>query len=40
MIQSVNKYPISAIFGIDEKVQYVIPKFQREYTWKKDDWEN
>lgn len=40
MIQTVNKYPISTIFGIDEKVQYVIPKFQREYTWRKEDWEN
>lgn len=40
MIQTVNKYPISAIFGIDEKVQYSIPKFQREYTWRKEDWEN
>ena len=40
MIQTVNKYPISTIFGIDEKVQYIIPKFQREYTWRKEDWEN
>jgi len=40
MIQSVNKFPVSALFGIDEKVQYLIPKFQREYTWKKEDWEN
>jgi len=40
MIQSTNKYQISDIFGIDNKVKYVIPKFQREYIWTKDEWEN
>jgi len=40
MIQSTNKYQISEIFGIDNKVKYVIPKFQREYIWTKDEWEN
>jgi uncharacterized protein with ParB-like and HNH nuclease domain len=40
MIQSTNKYQISGIFDTEVKVRYIIPKFQREYTWKRDDWEN
>ena len=40
MIQSTNKYQISEIFNPESKVQYVIPKFQREYTWKRENWEN
>jgi uncharacterized protein with ParB-like and HNH nuclease domain len=40
MIQSTNKYQISGIFDIEARVKYIIPKFQREYTWRKDDWEN
>ena len=39
MINSANQYPISEIFGIDTKLKYVIPKFQREYIWGRDDWE-
>jgi uncharacterized protein with ParB-like and HNH nuclease domain len=40
MIQSANKYLISDIFGIDSKVKFVIPKYQREYVWRKEDWDN
>jgi len=40
MIQSTNKYQISGIFDTEGKVKYVIPKFQREYTWKRENWEN
>jgi uncharacterized protein with ParB-like and HNH nuclease domain len=40
MIQSTNQYRISEIFNTESKVQYVIPKFQREYTWKRENWEN
>jgi uncharacterized protein with ParB-like and HNH nuclease domain len=40
MIKSANQYPTSAIFGIEDKIKYVIPKFQREYVWRKIDWDN
>ena len=40
MIQSASQYQISDIFSIDTKVKYVIPKFQREYIWGKEQWEN
>lgn len=39
MIQSAHQHPISSIFGIDT-VKYVIPKFQREYVWRREHWEN
>lgn len=39
MIQSASKYPVSDIFNIDTQVKYVIPKYQREYIWSKDNWE-
>ncbi|MDD5473756.1 MAG: DUF262 domain-containing HNH endonuclease family protein [Candidatus Methanoperedens sp.] len=39
MIQSAYQHPISNIFGIDT-VKYVIPRFQREYVWRREHWEN
>lgn len=39
MIQSANKYPISNVFSIDTNVKYTIPKYQREYIWKRENWE-
>ncbi len=39
IIQSVDSYPVSQIFDIDVNVVYAIPRYQREYTWKKDQWE-
>lgn len=39
MINNANKYTIADIFMVDSQVKYVIPKFQREYTWNKDNWE-
>ena len=39
MIQSVNNYPVSQLFDIDTSVIYTIPKYQREYTWNKAEWE-
>ena len=40
MIKSANQYTISDMFGVETKIKYVIPKFQREYVWKKVDWDN
>jgi uncharacterized protein with ParB-like and HNH nuclease domain len=40
MIQSAEIYQISNIFDIDTKVKYEVPKYQREYIWGKEQWEN
>ncbi|MBR2228198.1 MAG: DUF262 domain-containing protein [Bacteroidales bacterium] len=39
MIQNVNKYPIDEIIKKDASFHYVIPKYQREYTWSYKEWE-
>ena len=39
MINNANKYLLSEIFAPDNKTKYIIPKFQREYIWNKDNWE-
>lgn len=39
MIRSVNNYPVSQLFDIDANVVYAIPRYQREYTWSKTQWE-
>jgi len=36
MIKSVNNYPVSQLFDIEAGVVYVIPRYQREYTWDED----
>ena len=40
MIKSVNNYPVSQLFDIDAGVVYAVPRYQREYTWTKAQWEN
>lgn len=40
MITSVFNYPISQLFDIEAKVVYVVPRYQREYTWRKSQWES
>ena len=40
MIQSADSYQISDILSIDKDVQYIVPKYQREYAWKKQNWED
>lgn len=39
MINSANKYTVSDIFPVDKDIRYIIPKFQRQYIWKKENWE-
>ncbi len=39
MINNANKYTISDIFSAESFIKYVIPKFQREYSWNKENWE-
>lgn len=40
MIKSAQNYPISSILDTEVKVRYVVPKYQREYVWKKVHWED
>ncbi|MGS2724908.1 DUF262 domain-containing protein [Porticoccus sp. GXU_MW_L64] len=40
MIKSVNDYPVSALLNGDNSVIYHIPRYQREYSWGKSQWEN
>lgn len=40
MIKSVNNYSVSQLFAIDSSVVYAVPRYQREYTWVKTQWEN
>jgi uncharacterized protein with ParB-like and HNH nuclease domain len=39
MIKSVNNYPVSQLFDTVADVVYAIPRYQREYTWSKSQWE-
>lgn len=39
MIDSVNACPVSLLLGVDNKIVYRIPPYQREYTWSKVHWE-
>ncbi len=39
MIQSATNYPVSQLFDVESKHVYVIPRYQREYTWGKSHWE-
>ena len=38
MIQSVNHYQIDDLFKKDSTLCYLIPKYQREYTWGQSQW--
>lgn len=39
MIKSVFNYPISSLLDIESNIVYSIPRYQREYTWGKFQWE-
>lgn len=39
MINSAKDYPISQIFDIETKIVYKIPRYQREYSWGRTQWE-
>src|SRR3989338_3354842 len=40
MIQSAKDIPIHELFSPESAIKYVIPKYQREYTWKKENWDD
>lgn len=39
MIKSVYNYPISTLFDIETQLIYTIPRYQREYTWSRAQWD-
>jgi len=39
MISDVKNFPISTLFDLESKVVYNIPRYQREYTWSRFNWE-
>lgn len=39
MIEKAENYPISTLLSVDANVAYAIPRYQREYTWGKAQWE-
>ncbi len=40
MINSAENYPLSVLFNPDDSLVYSIPKYQREYKWRKENWES
>lgn len=40
MIKSAQNYPISSILDTETKMRFVVPKYQREYIWRKTHWED
>ncbi len=40
MIKHVSNYPVSQLFDTNSQVVYTIPRYQREYTWGKNQWEH
>jgi len=39
MIKSVYNYPVSTLLDIESRVIYAIPRYQREYTWSRAQWD-
>ena len=39
MIQDVKNRPISEVLSIDKELMYIIPKYQRAYTWGQSHWD-
>lgn len=39
MIDSAQDYSISTILNIEANLKYVVPRYQRAYVWKRDNWE-
>lgn len=39
MIKSVYNYPVSTLLDIESGVVYAIPRYQREYTWSRGQWD-
>ncbi|MEM0134630.1 MAG: DUF262 domain-containing HNH endonuclease family protein [Thermoplasmatales archaeon] len=39
MIKSAHEYSVHSLFDPETKIKYVVPKYQREYNWKRINWE-
>ncbi len=39
MIKSADNYPVSTLLDIESTVVYTIPRYQREYTWSRVQWD-
>jgi len=39
MIQSADKFVVSDILSVDKDVKFSIPKYQREYAWRRNNWD-
>ena len=40
MIKSVHEYSMHQLFDPETKVKYYVPRYQREYSWKQNNWED
>lgn len=40
MIQSATQYPVRTLLDAQSNLTYVIPPYQREYSWQRGQWEN
>jgi len=40
MIQSAKDIPLHELFSPELNIKYSIPKYQREYSWRRDNWED
>lgn len=40
MIKSAQKRSVSELLSIDANWQFVVPRYQREYVWRRNEWEN
>ena len=39
MINHVDRFTLAQIFPVENPMRYIIPKFQRSYTWGKENWD-
>ncbi|MFJ4657955.1 DUF262 domain-containing protein [Nocardia sp. NPDC088792] len=40
LIASANQYPVHELLSPENKVVYQVPKYQREYSWSRQQWDN
>ncbi len=40
MIQSAKDIPLHELFSTESNIKYLIPKYQREFSWGKENWED
>jgi len=40
MIKSAQNKPISELLSVDANWKFRVPRYQREYIWRRDDWQN